>query len=220
MFDFVDETLHQMPLAIEPSIIFSLLFGTRMRWNHHFYASCKQAVHKILRGIAPIRYNSLKGKAFHQLPGLIDVVSLTRTQAETQGIAQTINRDMYLAAKTPATATQGLPLTFFGRRRHRGEHVQLCCQLSHFPYPGHRQRLPSSVSKRRFRTSRHSVCKPNSICRIRLAANATARRCDLSISTLQRTGGNWPRCPNKHWRLASGNPEFSSTVRQLVLCLS
>ena len=101
MLDFVDETFHQIPLAIEPSIVFSLLFGTRMRWDHHFYASFKQAVHKFLRGIAPIRDNSLKGKAFHQVPGLIDVVSLTRTQAEAQGIDQSINRDMYLAAKPP-----------------------------------------------------------------------------------------------------------------------
>ena len=74
MLDFVDETFHQMPLAIEPSIVFSLLFGTRMRWDHHFYASVKQAVHKFLRGIAPIRDNSLKGKAYFD--ALADVVDL------------------------------------------------------------------------------------------------------------------------------------------------
>jgi len=113
MLDFVDETFHQIPLPIERSVIFSLLFGALVWWNHHFYASVKQAVDKILRGIAPIRYNSLKGKAFHQLLSLIDVMSLPRTQAKTQGIALAINGGMYLAAKTPATATQGLLLTFF-----------------------------------------------------------------------------------------------------------
>ena len=220
MLDFVDETFHQMPLAIEPSIIFSLLFGSLMWWNHDFYASFKQAVHKVLRRIAPIRDNSLKRKAFHQALGLAYVVSLSRTQAETQGITQTVHRNMDFAAKTTATAPQSLLLTFFGRRRHRDALEQSYCQLARFPYPGHRQGLPSCVSKPLLSPSEKIGRKPNSIFRIRLAANAIARRCGLSISSPQGIGGIWPHCPNKHLGLPSGNPEFSPTARQLVLCLS
>ncbi len=217
MFDLIDETFHQMPLAIEPSIIFPLLFGARMRGNYRFYASLKQAVHKILGRIAPIRDNPLKGKAFHQLLSLIDVVSLPRTQAETQRIAQTICRHMDLATITATTATQSLLLNFFRRRRHKDVPEQSYCQLSRFPYPRHRQELPSSVAKHHFRTSEQSVCKLNSICRIRLEANATVRRCDLPISLLQQIGGIWPHCPDKPLALATENPEASPTVRQLVL---
>ncbi len=105
MLDFVDETFHQMPLAIEPSIIVSLRFGSLMWWNHDFYASFKQAAHKIFRCIAPIGDNPLKGKASQQLRRLLDVMNLSRAQAETQGIAQTIHRNMDFAAKTATTAS-------------------------------------------------------------------------------------------------------------------
>ena len=83
MLDFIDETLHQMALAIPSIIVFLLLFGLLMRRNHDFYALCKQAVHKRLSRIAPIRNIPLNGKAFCQLRSLIDVVSLPRTQFES-----------------------------------------------------------------------------------------------------------------------------------------
>ncbi len=220
MFDLIDETFHQMPLAIAPFIVFPLLFGSLMWRNYGFYASFKQAVHKILRRIAPIRDNPLKGKAFHQALGLAYVVSLPRTQTESQRIAQTICRHMDLATITATTAPQSLLLNFFGRRRHKDLPEQSYCQLARFPYPRHRQELPSCLAKPHLQPSAQSVCKPNSIFRIHLAANAIVRHCDLPISLLQQIGGIWPHCPDKPLALATENPEASPTVRQIVLWLS
>ena len=217
MFDLIDETFHQVSFAIVPFIVFSLLFGSRMWRNYGFYSSVKQAVHKISRRIASIRDNSLKDKAFHQALGLAYVLSLPRTQTETQRIAQAVCRHMDLAAKSPATATQSLLLTFFGRRRHKGVLEQSYCQSARFPYLGHQQELPSCVAKPPLQPSAQSVCKPNSIFRIRQAANATVRHCDLPISLLLRIGGFLPRCPDKHLAHAPENPAVSPIGRQLVL---
>ncbi len=128
MLDLIDETFHQMPLAIPPFIVFSLFFGAWMSWYHHFYIPLQQAIHKGLSRISPISDNPLKAKAFNQALRLCDVVGLSRTQAETQGIAQTIHRHMNLAAISPATAPQSLLLAFFGHRRHKDALEQSCCQ--------------------------------------------------------------------------------------------
>ena len=79
MLELIDKTLHQMPLAIPPFIIFALLFGAWMRWNDHLDALFKHLIDKISAGIPPISDKPLKAEAFNQTPRLCDVMGLTST---------------------------------------------------------------------------------------------------------------------------------------------
>ena len=128
MLELIDETFHQIALAIPPFTVGSFLFGARVRRNHDFYTLFMQAVHERLSRISPISDNPLKVEAFNQFCRLRAVMSLPRAQAETQGLARSIDRQMHFTAKSAATASQGLRLSFFGRRRHRGARTLSYCQ--------------------------------------------------------------------------------------------
>ena len=87
MLDLVEITLHQIPLAIPAFIVCPLRFGAWMWRNHHFHSTCQQLIHKGLSRIAAIRDHPLKGKTFNQALRLFYVVTLSGTQAVTQGLA-------------------------------------------------------------------------------------------------------------------------------------
>ena len=116
---------------------------------------------------------------------------------------------MNFAAKATSTTSQGLLTAFFVRQRHRDGPAPSCCQSSHFPYRGHRQKWRASVAKHQPYTSAQSVYRHCSTSRTRQAANAIAHHCGLSISRLPQSGGRLAHlCQHRHSGLVSRNPEF------------
>ncbi len=179
-------------MAIKPSLR-KLALPASLQQFVETHMAFNQAIHKILRRIAPIRDNPLKDKAFQQTLRLAYVVSLPRAQTETQRITQTICRHMDFAAKTTTTTTQSLLLIFFGRRQHRDVPEQSYCQLSRFPYPGHRQELPSCVAKSQLQPGAQSVCKLNSIFSVFAWEQAPLRPIPTTASTNRRHSPSLPR---------------------------
>jgi hypothetical protein len=113
MFDFAHKTLDQMPLTIQPSVVFTQDFSPLMGWNNGFNAAVEQIFDEMCRRIAPIGNQMLEIKAFQQKVCLSNVVTLTCGQTKTQGIAQALYRDMDFATKAPTTASEGLRPMFF-----------------------------------------------------------------------------------------------------------
>src|SRR5690606_38168182 len=80
MFDFVDKTLHQVPLTIPPSIVVAQDLGTLVRWNHDFNASRQQVFEKILCRIASVCDQVIKVKPLKQRVSVGDVVAVSTAQ--------------------------------------------------------------------------------------------------------------------------------------------
>jgi hypothetical protein len=175
MFDFVDKTFNQMPFTIQPFIVIPFRLGSLMGWNDNFDAVFSQPIDKFLRSIAPICNQPLKVKAIHQNQRLDDVVSLSGTQAQAQGIAQTIDGNMDFSAEATPTPTQRLirrVVTFFVRLPRTDERGQWCYPSSHFPNRDRRQNEPAFAPTRLVHTSDQSVYKRYSIFRTQPVANA------------------------------------------------
>ena len=117
MYDFVDETFYQVPLAIQPFVVFTVLFGLWMSWNDWFSTIFDNPIAKWLGSIAAVSNQMFKVKAIDQINSLCDIVRLARRQPQPQGSPKTVNSDMNLGAKsTAATFLRLVRLTtvFFG----------------------------------------------------------------------------------------------------------
>ena len=117
MLDLVDETFDQMALTIQPMIVITRLLGVWARGNDHFCTTGHNQRDKSLRTITALRNHVLKLENVEQIRCLGDVMVLPAGQAQPQGIAQTIDRDVNFGAEPAATAPQRLIIlisVFFG----------------------------------------------------------------------------------------------------------
>src|SRR5690606_13080474 len=220
MLDFVDKTLHQVPLTIPPSIVVAQDLGTLVRWNHDFNASRQQVFEKMLCRIASVCDQVIEVKPLKQRVSVGDVVAVSTAQNKTQRITQPIDRDVDFATEASTTAPQRLFTVFFRHRLHRDVPAQSCCLSSHFPDRDRQQSKPTSVPIPRWYTSGQSVYTHYSSCHIQRAASAIVRHYARSTSRLQRNDGTLPRFPHRHSGLVTKSPEFLSIHVRLGLHLS
>ena len=113
MLDFANETLDQMPLTIQPFIVFAQDFGPLMRWNNRLDTSIQQVFDEMGCRIAAIGDQTLKIKAFQQMLRLGNVMALTSSQAKTQRISQSVYCDMDFGGKSTPAAPESLLTVFF-----------------------------------------------------------------------------------------------------------
>ena len=104
MLDFIDKTFHQMTFTVDPFIVLTQDVGTLVGRNHSFNTPFQQVVDKMLCRIATISKQAIKLKAFQQVVGLSNVMTMSTRQGKAQRIAQTIHCDMDFATKATSTA--------------------------------------------------------------------------------------------------------------------
>ena len=223
MLDFVDKTLHQMSLTIEPAIILSAFFGSLMRWNYGLNAVFDHPFNKILGRIPSVCNQVIKSEAFHQSQSLGDVMPMSSCQTQTQRVSQPVHGDMHLGGKATLATSQRLSrlsATFFGRRQHKDEPAQLCCRSSRFPCRDHPQSGATSVPTHPAHTSGRSVCTRYSTCHMRRVTGATAHHCGSSREQLRQSDDKQfhsDRC--KHAVRLPKNPLFSTIGDHSASCL-
>lgn len=120
MLDFAHKTLDQMPLTIQPFIVFAQDFGSLMRRNNRLDASIQQVFDEMGCRIAAIGNQMLKIKALQQILRLGDVMTLTSSQAKTQWVAQSVYRDVDFSGKSASTASKRLLAVFFSAPAAQG----------------------------------------------------------------------------------------------------
>ncbi len=120
MLDFVDKALHQMAFAVEPAIIFAQDCSPLVRWNNGLNAPMEQIVDEMRCRVASISNESLKVEAFQQMLRLGDVMPLAGRQAQSQRIAQPINRYMDFGGEAASTSPQCLWAMFFSAPAAQG----------------------------------------------------------------------------------------------------
>ena len=226
MFDFVDETLHQMTLSIKPLIVRSLspfAFGSLVRWNDWFHFLHNHPVVEILSRIAPVSNDSVEGQSFNEKHCLTNVRFLSSSQVQPQRVAQSIDCDMNLGGEPTATTTQRLrflPATFFVRQRRKDVPAQWCCQSARFPCRGRRQNGSTSVPRHLGHTIGQNVCKRCSISHTRLVRAAIGNRCDSSRARLRRSDGTLLHSRCRHSGLLSRMTGFLSIENRLIVQLT
>jgi hypothetical protein len=213
-----------MTFTIAPFIVIPFRLGSLMGWNDNLDAVFSQPIDKLLRGIASIGNQAFKVKAINQNQSLGDVVSLPGSQAQPQGIAQTIDGNMDFGAEATATASQRLIrllVTFFVRLLRKDERGQGGYQSSHFPDRDQRQSRRAFAPTPLVHTSLQNAYKPYSIFRTHPVANAIVIHFGSSISRLQQSADTFAHLAQySHSALFSRNFEFLPIAHQSVLCLS
>ena len=104
MFDFVEETLHQMPLLVPMFIVLTLVFPVFAGRDDCFRPFFGDYFQQISRIIRPIGDHALKFKACQQIFGLGDVMALPARQQKAQRVAQRIDIYVDFGAKPTPTA--------------------------------------------------------------------------------------------------------------------
>src|SRR5690606_19397656 len=120
MLDLIDKALDQMAFTIHPAVVFAQHFGALMRWDDRFNTAVQQIVDEMCCRVASICDQAFKIEPFEQILRLGDVVSLTRSQAKTQGVAQAIHDHMDFGGEAPSTASQRLLAVFFSAPAAQG----------------------------------------------------------------------------------------------------
>lgn len=120
MLDFSDETLDQVPLAVQPCGVITQDFGALMGWNHRLNTTIQQILDEMGRRVAPVSNQSLKFKPIQQVLSAGNVVTLPGGQAETQGVAQSIYRHMDFGGEAASTTSEGLLTVFFSAPAAQG----------------------------------------------------------------------------------------------------
>ncbi len=120
MLDFANKTLNQVPLTIQPCVVFAQDFGPLMWRNNGFNTAIQQVFDEMHCRIATIRNQTLEIKAFQQKLRLSDVVALASRHAKTQGIPQSIYCDMDFGGKSASAASEGLLAMFFSAPAAQG----------------------------------------------------------------------------------------------------
>ena len=105
MFDFANETLHQMTLFVEMFIIFSAFLAVSTRRNNSFgtfFSDHKEQIVSIIRSVGNYSFKFIIGD---QPFCLRDIMPLTASQKKAQRVTQSINVHMDFGTKpTPAAA--------------------------------------------------------------------------------------------------------------------
>ena len=120
MLDFANETLDQMPLTVQPFIVLAQDFGPLMWWNNRLDATIQQVFDEMVCRIATIGEKTLKIKAFQQMLRLGNVMVLTRSQAETQWVTQSVYCNVDFSGKSTSTASKRLLAVFFSAPAAQG----------------------------------------------------------------------------------------------------
>lgn len=110
MLDLVDETLHQVPLPVQPCVVSVLVFASGMGRNDRFGSPRDDEVQEVGRVVATVGDHALEGDVWQQGFGLGNVMVLAGCQPEAQRVAQAINADMDFGTEAPATTSQRLRL--------------------------------------------------------------------------------------------------------------
>lgn len=124
MLEFVDQTLDQVPLSVEPSIILARLLAPRPGWDDRRRAGLENESHQRVRIVTAVGNDMLKGHSLQQGFGLGYVVTFAACETETQRIAQPVHRDVDFGTKPASASSQRLnllPAAFFVRQRRRDE---------------------------------------------------------------------------------------------------
>ena len=105
MFDFVDETLDQMALAVEMRIVETVLFSVPAGQNHRDRPKGINQGNQVVGIITLIGDDEVTDGIGESRRSLSDIMDLPASEAEVQGQAQCSNLDMDLGAQpTPAAA--------------------------------------------------------------------------------------------------------------------
>ena len=104
MLDLINETFHQMPFTIQPSVVLTQDVCALVRRDNRLNTAIQQVLDKMLSRIAPIRDQAFKIKAFQQRIRLGNIMPLSTTEGEAQRITQPVNGDMDFATEATATA--------------------------------------------------------------------------------------------------------------------
>ena len=113
MFDLANKTLDQMTLPVQPAVIFTQHFCPLMRWNHRLNIAIQQIVDEMCCRIAAISNETLKIKSLQQILCLLDVMALSCCQAQSQWVAQRVNRHMDFGGESTPASSEGLLAMFF-----------------------------------------------------------------------------------------------------------
>lgn len=187
MLQLVDQTLHQMPFAIDKTVVLPRLLAVGTRGNDRDGRSSGNELQEI-GGIIPLISNDISATPIaQQRNGLGEVVTMAAGQQNTQRIAQGINQDMNLGRESTTTTPQGLrglTTVFFSPPPRYNEHARWCYRASRSPYRGQRQSVRAIHPRRLARTSGRSACRPYSSSHIHSARAATEHHSALSTRHL------------------------------------
>ena len=116
MLYFVDEAFDQMMLPVQMCVVAARLLPVGAWGNHRRHAPPQNVLAKPLGVIPFVSQHILTFIAVYQPLGLRDVVLLSSSQDEAQGIAKTIHAHVDLGAEPTAAPSQGLGClaTFLG----------------------------------------------------------------------------------------------------------
>jgi hypothetical protein len=225
LLELVDKTLDQVPLSVEPSVVFARLLTFSARWDHRQSTGLFNEGHQRVGVVTAVSHHMRKLHSRQQSLRLGDVVALPCCQAEAQRVTQPVHGDMNFGAKSASASSQPLGLlttTFFVRQPNKDARGRWCCPLSHSPYPGRWRNAPSSLPKFPPHTSVQSVYRRYSSSHILLVASAIVLHYDLSTAPLPGKGGIFEqnrRTPVSGSAILSGRRGLSSTVHPVVsLC--
>lgn len=104
MFDFVDETLDEMPFPVQVLVVSALLSFVPSRRDDDLFADGCDGFDKFILVISLISDQCFEDEIPDQALGLCHVVPLPARKDEPQRISQGIDRDMYLGGKAPTRA--------------------------------------------------------------------------------------------------------------------
>lgn len=103
MLQLVEKALNQVALTVQSSAVVTRLFRPLVGLNDGYRALFANPIDQRLPRIAPICDHMLRLPAFQQRLRLSAFVSLSGSQTQAQGIAQTIDGDMDLGTETTPT---------------------------------------------------------------------------------------------------------------------
>jgi len=209
-----------MALTVQPGIVIARLLAALMRRDDGFSPCLKHKVDKVLACIASVSNHIQTGKSFSHFNGFGAVVALTSSQANPQGIAQAIGRDMNLGAETAPTAPQclvNLFAAFFEHLLHTDERGRWCYPTARFPYPGPEQNTQTSLARPLPHTSARTAYKGYSNFRMHLVTVAIVPRFSASTAPLRQSGGTFVLNLSRYPCRFGETPRFSAIVHQLVV---
>ena len=113
MFNLANKTLDQMTLPVQPAVVFTQHLCPLMRWNNRLNTATQQVVDEMSCRIATISNKTIKIKSLKQMLSLRDVMALSCGQAQSQRVAERINRYMDFGCESASASSECLLSMFF-----------------------------------------------------------------------------------------------------------
>lgn len=110
MLDLVDETFHQMPLAIKVFVVVGGFSAPRSGWYYRNPSSLPDLSPEVIRIVGRVPDGMFKSITSNEGRSLGNVMALPTTQDKPQRVAQAIDAHMDLGAKAPSASAQSLGL--------------------------------------------------------------------------------------------------------------